>query len=119
MRIIKEVSIILIISFIGEILNKTLPLPVPACIYGLLIMLFLLMTKILKIENIELVGRHLIQIMPLLFIPAGVSIIESFDILKPLIIPITVITFVSTIVVMVISGKVTEHILKRKSKEQK
>ncbi len=116
MNKIKQFLIIMSISFLSEILNMAISLPIPACIYGLIIMLILLKTKLLDLKDVENIGRFLLKIMPIMFIPAGVGIINSFDILKPILIPIIIITFISTIIVMVTSGKVTEVILKHKFK---
>ena len=48
MKYVQQFSIILLISVIGEILKTFLPLPVPASVYGLVIMLVALLTGILK-----------------------------------------------------------------------
>lgn len=112
MKYLKQFAIIIVITFIGEILNQVLPLPIPASIYGLVIMLIALSTKIISLDNVKDVGKMLIQIMPIMFVPAGVSLINAWDKLSPILLPVAVITFVSTLVVMVVSGKFTEAIIK-------
>ena len=71
-----QLCVILLVSFVGEILRQLLPLPIPASIYGLLIMLFLLITKLLKVENVKKAGHFLIDVMPLMFIPPAVGLID-------------------------------------------
>ena len=93
------------VSFIGEILHAVLPLPIPASIYGLVLMLALLMTGALKLDAVEDAGKFMIEIMPVMFIPAGVGLMESWGELKAVLVPVLVITLVSTIVVMVVSGR--------------
>lgn len=114
MKYLKQFAIIIAITFIGEALNQFLPLPIPASIYGLVIMLIALSTKILPLDKVKDVGKMLIQTMPIMFIPAGVGLITAWEKLSPIILPVVVITFVSTLIVMIVSGKLTEAIIKNK-----
>ena len=107
--------IILFISFIGEALKYVLPLPIPASIYGLVLMFVLLETKVLKVEAVQDAGKFLIEIMPMMFIPAGVGLLNAWDTLKPVLI---VILFVSTIVVMGVSGKVTQTMIEAEERKK-
>lgn len=79
MKFIKQFSIILIISLIGEALHYFIPLPVPASIYGLLIMLAGLQTKLIPLDSVQEASYFLIDIMPLMFIPAAVGLLDSWD----------------------------------------
>lgn len=72
MKYIRQFLIILAISFIGELLKYVLPLPIPASIYGMAILFVCLMTGWIKLEAVKETGKFLIEIMPLMFIPAGV-----------------------------------------------
>ena len=112
MKYVKQLSIILLISFVGEVLHSLLPLPVPASIYGMVLMFACLMTGVIRLEQVHMTARYLIEIMPLLFIPAGVGLLDAWGVLKPVFVPIIVITLVSTIVVMGVSGMVTQVILR-------
>ena len=118
MKYIRQFVIILFISFIGEALKYVLPLPIPARIYGLVLMFVLLETKVLKVEAVQDAGKFLIEIMPLMFIPAGVGLLNAWDTLKPVLIPIIVILFVSTIVVMGVSGKVTQTMIEAEERKK-
>ena len=113
MKFIKQFSIILIISLIGEALHYFIPLPVPASIYGLLIMLAGLCTN-----SVREASFFLIDIMPLMFIPAAVGLLDSWGLLRPILVPFLVITLVSTVVVMVVTGKITQFFI-RSDKEKK
>ena len=106
------------VSFVGEILHAVLPLPIPASIYGLVLMLALLMTGALKLDTVEDAGKFMIEIMPVMFIPAGVSLMESWGELKAVLVPVLVITLVSTIVVMVVSGRVTQAVIRLEKKHK-
>ena len=72
MKYLKQFLIILVISLIGELLNKLLPLPVPASIYGMVILFIGLLSGVIKLSSVKEAGSFLIEIMPVMFIPAGV-----------------------------------------------
>ena len=72
-------------------MNYYIPLPVPASIYGMIILFLCLSTGIIKLSDVKDAGKFLIEIMPLMFIPAGVGLIDSWGVLKPLLLPVTVI----------------------------
>lgn len=109
---LKQFLIILLISFIGEILKAALPLPVPASIYGMVILLICLCTGIIKLEAVEKAGKFLIEIMPIMFIPAGVGLMSSWGVLKPLLVPAVTITVVVLVAVIAVSGRVSQAIIR-------
>lgn len=83
MKFLKQFLIILALSFVGEALKYFLPLPVPASIYGMVLLFILLLTGLVKLEDVQDAGKFLIEIMPVMFIPAGVGLMESWGVLKP------------------------------------
>ncbi len=113
MKYLRQFMIILLVSFAGELLKYIMPFPVPASIYGLIILFVLLETGILKLDAVKETSVFLIEIMPLMFIPAGVGLMESWGDLNSMLVEVIVIILVSTVLVMGISGKVTELVLKR------
>lgn len=117
LKYVKQFLIILLISFIGEGLNFLIPAPIPASIYAMVILFVCLCTKIIKLEAVKDAGMFLIEIMPLMFIPAGVGLMKSWGVLKPLIIPVVVITVISLIAVMAVSGRVSQRIIKAQEKK--
>lgn len=117
MKYIKQVAIIFAVTCVGEILKYFIPLPIPASIYGLVIMIILLATKVVKLEQVKDVADFLIEIMPLMFIPAGVGIIVSWKQVRGMIVPVCVTVFITTCLVMIITGKVTDFMVSRKEKK--
>ncbi|MBQ3545599.1 MAG: CidA/LrgA family protein [Lachnospiraceae bacterium] len=117
MKWFKQFLVIILVSFIGEMCNYLIPLPVPGSIYGMLILFILLICNIIKVNEIKEVSRFLIDIMPILFIPSAVGIILKLDILKEIWYQILIITIVSTMVVMGITGVTTQFIIKRKKRK--
>lgn len=118
MKYLRQFMIILLVSFVGELLKYVIPLPVPASIYGLVILFILLETGVLKLDAVKDTAIFLIEIMPLMFIPAGVGLIESWGDLSNMLVEVTVITVVSTVLVMGVSGKVTELVLKHSARKK-
>lgn len=113
MRYLKQFTIILTISLLGEVLHYIIPLPVPASIYGLLLMLAALMTGVVKRDSVRETGAFLVEIMPVMFIPAAVGLLETWGVLRPVWLPVAVITVVSTVLVMGVSGLVTQFVIRR------
>ncbi|MBQ6971430.1 MAG: CidA/LrgA family protein [Synergistaceae bacterium] len=117
MKHLKQYGIIAAVTFAGEAVKYFVPLPVPGSIYGLLILLALLMSGILKLEAVKEAADFLIEIMPVMFIPAAAGLVVSWSALSKMLAPVCVIVVVSTFVVMVVTGKVTDWLMDRNTKE--
>ena len=107
----RHVVIIMVFTFLGEVLKALLPFPVPASIYGLLALLLALETKLLPLASVRDVGEFFVEIMPLTFIPAGVGLLESWGVMKPMLGSLVLTVVVSTILVMAVSGLVTQGVI--------
>lgn len=104
-------------TLMGELLHLLLPLPIPAAIYGLLLLLASLILGIVKKEQIQDTGGFLIAVMPALFISPAVNLLASWGLIAGQLVPIAVITVVSTFVVFAAAGLVTQHLLKKKEEQ--
>ena len=118
MKYLRQFLIIITISLIGEILKELIPVSIPASIYGMLILFVCLMTGFIKIEHVKDVGKFLIEIMPIMFIPAGVGLMSSWDVLRPALIPIIIITVVTIIIVMAATGLASQSIIRFRKSEK-
>ena len=116
MKYLHQFMVIIGITFVGELLKYMLPLPIPASIYGMVIMFIGLMTGFIKLDLVKDVGKFLIDIMPVMFIPAGVGLMSSWSVLKPLLIPVGIITVVTIITVMGAAGKTSQWVIRRDRK---
>lgn len=116
MKYIKQLSIILTISFVGELLNHFIPLPIPASIYGLVLMFVCLQTGLIKLSAVKDTANFLIEIMPMMFIPAAVGLMDSWNIIKPNVWAYIIISIVSTITVMFAAGHITQFIIRHSKK---
>lgn len=119
MKYIKQFTLILFISFLGEILKYILAFPIPASIYGLVLLFLCLETGVVKLGAVEDTAKYLVEIMPLMFIPAGVGLLDSWGALQPVLLKIAVITVVSTIVVMIAAGRVTQFVIRMRKQKGK
>ena len=113
MKYVKECAVILGITLAGEWLNDVLPFPVPAGVYGLFLMLLLLCLGVLKLEQVEATGNFLLDIMPVLFVPAAVGLMESFEQLRPVLVPVAGVCARSTLVVMGVTGITAEAFIRK------
>lgn len=114
-----EISLIATVSFIGELLHYLIPLPVPSSIYGLLLMLFLLVTHIVKLDHVKTTADWLITLMPVMFVGPTVGLIASYDSYKDILIPIVVISLATTVLTMAVSGLTTQGLIRLQTKEEK
>lgn len=117
MKLIKQFLIIIAFSFAGEVLHAVLPLPIPASIYGIALLFAALETKKLKVQDIAETSAFLIEIMPIMFIPAAVGLLKSWDVVKDSLPAYVAVTVVSTFAVMYAAGAVTQAIIRRNKKE--
>ena len=83
MKYLHQFSIILLVSFLGEIAHSLLPLPIPASVYGLMMMFFALCMGMIKLDQVKEAASFLIEIMPVMFLPAAAGLLDSWSILKP------------------------------------
>lgn len=113
MKYIKQITIIFSISLLGELLKITLPFAIPSSIYGLILMLLLLILKVVKVEDVKETSDFLIENMSVMFVPPAISIITVWPMFKDNLISYIVIIMISTFVVMVLSGLVTQFIERR------
>lgn len=118
MKWLKQFGIILAISFLGEVLHALLPLPIPASIYGIVMLFLTLECKIIPLHAVKEGSAFLIEIMPVMFIPAAVGLLESWNVLRPNWMAYILITAVTTVLVMGISGLATQWVIRsEKGKE--
>lgn len=115
MKLFRESIIILGIYLIGELISKGFSLPLPGNILGMIILLILLCSKIVKIENVETISDFFLSHLAFFFIPAGVGLISSFPSLKNSLIPILLICIITTAIVIVVTGLTVQFIINFKS----
>ena len=98
----------------GEILAVVLPLPIPASVYGLLLMVAALKTGVLKLDQVRETGLFLTGIFPLLFVPAAAGVVELGSQLMDLLLPAVLAIVPITALVMAVTGMVAQKCAGRK-----
>lgn len=116
MKWIRQFLILLAVTLLGEIFRALIPLAIPAGIYGLVLLFVCLCLRIVKLEQIEGAADFLIEIMPLFFIPAGVGLMTRWVQLRSLLLPVLAAIFGITVLVMIVTGLVTQCMVRQKEK---
>ena len=93
-----------------------LPLPVPASVYGLVLLLLALNFRLIQLEDVKEVGVFLTGILPLLFVPAAVM--ELWAEMGEMLLPIIIAIIPVTVLVMVTAGKTTQALTSRKKNKE-
>ena len=114
MKYLSQFLYILLFSLLGELLEWLIPLPIPAAIYGLVLLLLALMTGIVKEKQVSEVSAFLISLLPVLFVPPLAKILLYWNLISQNIAAIAIICVVSTVFIFAISGLVTKWLQGRK-----
>ncbi len=113
MKYVKQFLIIIFISFVGEVIHHFIPLPIPASIYGMVLLFLLLEFQLIKPAQIRETCDFMIQAMPVMFIPAGVGLLEKWGYISDIWLPLLATLAISTVIVMAISGWITQFVNRR------
>ena len=116
MALIFQFGRILFICFLAELLAALLPLPIPASVYGLLLMLAALGLKVLKVEQVKQASSFLVGILPILFLVPAVGIMSLWAELRAFLLPCLLAAVPVTVLVMAGSGLVTQWVQKLRKK---
>lgn len=119
MKYLMQFGIIATVSFFGEVLKFVIPLAIPASVYGLVLMFLLLVFKVIRLDMVDSAADYLIAIMPVMFVPPIVGVMDSYNEISGILIKLLVITIITTFVVMVVTGTVAQLIVKIKEKNTK
>ena len=111
--LIKEFALITGIYFLGEIISKTLHLPTPGNVVGMVLMVIFLLTGLIKLEQVETASSMLLDNLALFFVPAGVGLILYVDLLRSELVAILLTTIISTLVVLIITGRLVQYFVSK------
>ena len=113
MELLFEFARILLFCFAGELCHTLLPLPIPASVYGLILMLLALLTGLIRPEQIETAADFLIAILPLLFVAPTVALVARLERLASLVVPILLLGIAGTALVIGLSGRAAQAVGRR------
>ena len=111
MKYLKQIALIVLFSFLGEVCRAVIPLPVPASIYGMVLMFTALSLKIVKLEQVGEAGHLLTSLLPVLFVAPLVSLMDCWPLLRENLLPLAVITAVTTVTTFAAAGFVTKWMM--------
>ena len=114
LKYLKQFTLIILFSFLGELCRYLIPYPIPGSIYGMVLMFAALSLKIVKIENIRDGGYFLTSCLPILFVAPVVNLMDCWDQIKANWLAMVLIVVVSTLVTFGISGMVTQWVINRR-----
>ncbi len=119
MKKLFSLLIILAISLLGEVLAAAIPFPIPASIYGMVLMLLGLATGIIPLNAVKGTGKFLIEIMPIMFVPAAVGLLDAWPALQGMVIPFLIAVIPLMLVVMGAAGLVTQAVLRLQERRKR
>lgn len=111
MKYLTQFFWILLFCALGEVLAAVIPFPIPAAIYGLVLLFLALSFKIIRLEQVSDTARFLIRVMGVFFVSPVVNILAYWGVIAPNLGAICVIILVTTVLVFGISGLVTKALL--------
>lgn len=117
MNYLHQACLIFSLSFLAEILNRLIPLPIPASIYGMVLLFGALQLRLIPIRAVKDMGSFLTSILPVLFVPPIVSLLDHWELLQANLVPIALILLASTLVTFAISGGLAQAILNKQEDE--
>ena len=112
MKIIRQIAVVLAVSFIGEILNAVIPLPIPASIYGLVLMFLLLESKLVQFEKVEESTVFLKNTLVVTLIPSAVGVMAAWDVIKPILLPAVLIIVLTNVIVLAVAGHTAQAVVR-------
>ena len=113
MKYLSQFLIILGFTFAGEALQRLVPLPIPASVWGLLLLFGALCLGLVKLEQIKETGHFLASILPVLFVAPTVGIIEYWSLISSNLLPIVLILVATTVLTFGIAGRITQNLSKK------
>ncbi|WP_114108568.1 CidA/LrgA family protein [Clostridioides difficile] len=121
MKVFNQLVIILSIWVIGEYISSFIQgiILIPGSIVGMLLLFLLLQFKVLDLSSIENVSGFFLDNMAIFFIPAGVSLIKSLDLIRENVLVLLLVICLSTLIVMYTTGIIVEKMIKNKEEGQK
>lgn len=112
MKILSQFCVIALFSFLGELLHALVPFPIPSAIWGLVLLFIALMLGFIRPQQVQDTGKFLTLLLPLLFIAPLVGIMKSAPLILENLVPILVILIAATFATFVVSGGVTQLVLR-------
>ena len=116
MKYLRQMCLIMLFSFAGELCRFLLPYPIPASIYGMVFLFVALSLKLVHVESVRDTGSFLTSLLPVMFVAPVVNLMDCWEQIQGSLIPLLLITLISTVIVFGAAGLVTQKLMKKTKK---
>ncbi|MDQ0817964.1 holin-like protein [Bacillus pumilus] len=107
------------VMFVSNLISMYLPIPMPASVIGLVLLFVLLTTKIVKLEQVEQLGTSLTGLISFLFVPSGISVIQSLGVMQEVGVQVVGVIIIATIMLLAATGLFSQLLMQLSEKPQK
>lgn len=114
MKLLRQLAWILLILLVGEAIRVFSGISIPGTVIGMVLLFLLLLSGVLKLDQISDISKFLLDHLAFLFVPAGVGLMSNFHVIKEAWLPILAIIAISTVLVMGVTGW-TIQLMKRRT----
>lgn len=112
MKYIRQFAIIMLFSLLGELCHLILPFPIPASIYGMVLLFLSLALGLLKVDAVKETGSFLVSLLPLLFVVPTVGLMGCWGLIRDHILQIAILIVATTVLTFGVSGVLTKFFRK-------
>ncbi|MBU8727149.1 antiholin-like murein hydrolase modulator LrgA [Bacillus pumilus] len=107
------------VMFVSNLISMYLPIPMPASVIGLVLLFVLLTTKIVKLEQVEQLGTSLTGLISFLFVPSGISVIQSLGVMQEVGVQVVGVIIIATIMLLAATGLFSQLLMQLSEKPKK
>lgn len=107
--ILIQMGIFAAVLFVSSLISPLFPanFPVPVPVVGLILLYLLLTFHIVKVEWVDKFASFMISLIAFLFVPSGIQLTASLDIMKAQGVKIIIAIIISTVVLLVVVAYTT------------
>lgn len=116
MKYIRQICVIFVFSFLGELCHAIIPLSIPASVYGMILLFTALRLKIVPKESVKEAGSFLVALLPLIFVVPAVGLLEYWHMIAGHAVAFGFLIVCSLVITFAVSGLVTQIVIRSKKK---
>ncbi|MDX6155513.1 antiholin-like murein hydrolase modulator LrgA [Bacillus subtilis] len=113
-----QAFIFAVIMLVSNMIAAIVPIPIPASVVGLVLLFLLLCLKVIKLEQVETLGTSLTSLIGFLFVPSGISVMNSLGVMQQYGLQIVLVILLATIILLGATGLFSQLILSLSGKRK-
>ncbi|WP_162163894.1 CidA/LrgA family protein [Acholeplasma hippikon] len=113
MKILFQIFILMLFTFLGELIASVLPFNFPGSLIGLLLLFISLLFGLIKPSHLKEVSSFLQKYMAFLFVPLCVGLMRYFELIKLHWIEIILVLVVSTLITLITTGLIAQRSIRK------